>query len=225
MYVPAFQTPSISNLTNFSSSQYNRAFNGLEVSARKRMSSHWLMNTSFAYNSTVVHNGFAGAFANTATFQEDPTNRAARDGAQYDYASAGSGLGNVFVNAKWLYKLSGLYNAPYNFNVSAFFNARQGYPEEFAINNTSRPNGAGTVLILLNPPGDTRLPNYDNLDFHIDRPIKVGTTRFLPTLDVFNVLNGNIIQGVRTTQNASNANQVQAIVAPRVLRLGVKVNW
>jgi len=49
MYVPAFQTPSISRLTNFTSDQYNRAFNGAEVSARKRMSQHWLMNTSFAY--------------------------------------------------------------------------------------------------------------------------------------------------------------------------------
>jgi Carboxypeptidase regulatory-like domain/TonB-dependent Receptor Plug Domain len=225
MYVPAFQTPSPSILTNFTSDQYNRTFNGFELSARKRMSHHWLMNTSFSYNSTIVHNGYAGAFANNATFQEDPTNVANRDGFQYDYQSAGSGLGNVFVNTKWLYKLSGLYNLPFDVNVSGFFNARQGYPEEFALNNTSRLNGAGTVLILLNPVGDTRLPNYGNLDFHVDRPIKVGTVRFVPTLDVFNVTNSNTIQGVRTNQNATNANQVQAITAPRVLRFGIRFNW
>ena len=34
----------------------------------------------------------------------------------------------MFVNAKWLYKLSGIYQLPYQFNVSAFYNARQGYP-------------------------------------------------------------------------------------------------
>src|SRR5262249_25057781 len=51
LYVPAFQTPSISRLTNFTTDQYNRAFNGFELTGRRRMSHHWLMNTSFAYNS------------------------------------------------------------------------------------------------------------------------------------------------------------------------------
>ena len=44
---------------------YNRAFNGFEVTGRKRMSNHWLMNTSFAYNSTIVNmNGWPGDSAN-----------------------------------------------------------------------------------------------------------------------------------------------------------------
>ena len=110
-------------------------------------------------------------------------------------------------------------------NVSAFFNARQGYPEEFALNNTSRPNGAGTATILLDPVGSTRLPNYANVDLHVDRPVKVGTVRFVPSMDVFNLTNSNTIQGVRTTQNATNANQIQAITAPRVLRFGIRFNW
>ena len=54
---------------------------------------------------------------------------------------------------------------------------------------------------------------------------RVGTLRFVPALDVFNVGNSNTIQSIRGTQNASNANQVQALLAPRVMRVGVKVNW
>jgi hypothetical protein len=194
------------------------------------MSNHWLINTSVAYNSTVVNmNGWPGNSANGLSVAnllgEDPTNRSTRNGAQYDYGSSGSGLGNVYINAKWLYKLSGLYNLPYDFNVSAFYNARQGYPEEFALNDAVRPNGPGTILVLLNNVGDTRLPTYQNLDFHVDRPIKVGTIRFLPAIDVFNLFNNNIIQGVRTTQNATNANQIQAITAPRVARVGLRVTW
>jgi hypothetical protein len=148
-----------------------------------------------------------------------------RNGAQYDYASAGSGLGNVFINAKWLYKLSGLYNLPYDVNVSAFYNARQGYPMEVALNDAAGRNGAGSILLLLNPVGDSRLPNYQNLDFHVDRPIKLGTARFIPAIDLFNLFNNNTIQGVRTTQNATNANQIQAITAPRVARFGIRVTW
>jgi hypothetical protein len=33
------------------------------------------------------------------------------------------------------------------------------------------------------------------------------------------------VQAIRGTQNASNANQIQAIVAPRVVRFGLRVNW
>jgi len=231
-YQPLFQVGSLTNLTNFTNDQYNRSYNGFEVTARKRMSNHWLMNTSVAYNSTIVHmDGWAGDSAtglptsNLTGFPEDPTNRDTRNGFQYDYLTSGSGLGNVYINAKWLFKLSGLYNLPADVNVSAFFNARQGYPEEFGIQGPSRINGGGIPTILLNGVGDTRLPNYYNLDFHIDRPIKVGTVRFVPQMDVFNLGNNNTIQAVRVTQNAANANQIQAITAPRVARFGVRVNW
>ncbi len=223
-YQPNFQLPVQQVLTNFTSDQYNRAYNGVEVTARKRMSNHWLMNTSFAYNNTIVNmNGFAGDPVNS--IGEDPTNRSVRNGFQYDYATSGSGLGNVYINAKWLYKLSGVYNLPFDVNISGFYNARQGYPEEFAVQSPARANGAGIATILLNGVGDTRLPNYQNLDFHIDRPIKLGATRLVPQMDVFNIFNGNTLQAVRVTQNATNANQPQAITPPRVVRFGVRVSW
>jgi hypothetical protein len=42
---------------------------------------------------------------------------------------------------------------------------------------------------------------------------------------VFNVTNSNTIQAIRGSQNAANANQIQAILAPRVIRFGIRVNW
>jgi hypothetical protein len=223
-YQPLFQQPTIQVLTNVP--DFNRTFNGVELTARKRLSNHWLMNTSFSYNSTIVNFGsFPGSIPGTSAQSEDPTNRAQRDGFQYDYATAGSGLGNVYVNAKWLYKISGLYQLPYDVNVSAFYNARQGYPFERFVQSPSRANGGGIVSVLLDNVGESRLPNYQNLDFHVERPIRVGAVRFVPNLDVFNVFNMNTIQAIRGTQNATNANQIQAILAPRVARFGVRVTW
>ena len=222
-FVPNFQLPTVTNLTNFSSGDYNRAFNGVELSGRRRMSNHWMMNTSFTYNSTIVHNNFAGTFANGVP--EDPTNRDKRNGYQYDYLTSGSGLGNVYVNTKWLFKASGMYQAPYAVNLSAFFNARQGYPFEATVQTPSRPRGAGTAQVLLDPVGDNRLPKYQNLDFHVERPIVFGTTHIVPSMDLFNVFNSNTIQAIRGIQTAANANNIQAIVAPRVLRFGVRFNW
>jgi hypothetical protein len=225
-YQPGFQQPTVLLETNIP--DYNRVFNGLEVTARKRMSHHWLMNASYAYNSTVVNfGGFPGSqpSAGSTTISEDPTSRNFRDGFQYDYLTSGSGIGNVYVNAKWLFKISGLVNLPGDFNVSAFYNARQGYPVEYTILTPTRTNGANQPDVLLNGVGDTRLPNYQNVDFHVERPVKVGTVRFVPSMDIFNVNNFNTIQAIRSRENASNANQVQAILAPRVVRFGIKFSW
>jgi hypothetical protein len=236
-YRPSFQQPTIVLLTNIP--DFNRAFNGFELMARKRMADNWMLNSSFSFNSTTVNYGnFPGSQPSTASaaITEDPTNREQRNGYQYDYLTAGSGIGNVYVNAKWLFKLSGLYQAPWGVNVSAFYNARQGYPLENTVQVPScaaatpnapncRGNGAGTVDVLLNPVGETRLPNFHNLDFHVERAVKVMNLNFVPSLDIFNVANSNTIQAIRSRQNATNANQIQAIVAPRVIRFGVRVNW
>jgi hypothetical protein len=225
-YQPLFQNPTTLFETNIPG--YTRDFNGVEVTGRKRLSHNWLMNTSFAYNSTIVNFGsFPGSQPSiaSATISEDPTNRSLRDGYQYDYLTAGSGIGNVYVNAKYLFKLSGMYQAPFGVNVSAFYNARQGYPQEIAVQTPNRLNGVAQVDVLLNPVGETRLPNYQNVDFHVERPVKVATVRFVPSLDVFNIGNFNTIQAIRSRQNASNANQIQAILAPRVVRFGIRFNW
>ena len=190
---------------------------------RRRMSHHWLLNSSFAFNSAVVHNGFAGAGANTVS--EDPTNLSARHGFQYDPLTAGSGLGNVYVNAKWLFKLSGVYEAPYGVNVSAFYNARQGYPFEASVQSPSRLNGAGIATILLDGVGENRLPDFQNVDVHVDRAVRIGTVRLVPGVDIFNLLNSNTVQALQRTQNASTANNISAVVAPRVIRAGVKLTW
>jgi hypothetical protein len=227
-YQNAFTLPTIITLTNAGGA--NRSYNGVELTGRKRLSNHWLMNTSFAYNSTIVNfDDFTGSILATSstssTLIEDPTNRTARDGQQYDYPTSGSGIGNVWVNAKWLFKVSGMYQAPFGVNVSAFYNARQGYPFERFVQGPSRALGSGIPLVVLDPIGTSRLPNYQNIDFHVERPVHVGTVRFVPALDVFNVGNYNTIQAIRGTQNASNANQVQALLAPRVMRFGIKFNW
>ena len=222
-YDPLFQVPGVQQRTSFSSDLYNRTFNGVDLTARKRMSHRWLMNTSLSWASTIVNNGFGGAFANT--IPEDPTNLATRNGFQYDYQSAGSGLGNIYVNAKWLFKVSGLYQLPGDINVSAFYNARQGYPFEALVRQATRKFGAGTADVLLDPVGDNRLPTYQNVDFHVERPVKFGTVRFVPSMDVFNVGNANTVLALQRQQNSNIANNISQVLAPRVVRFGIRVNW
>src|SRR6185436_859090 len=166
----------------------------------------------------LVHYGSTNAY-------QDPTNIDKREGFQYDYLTGGSGLGNVYVNTKWLYKLSGMYQAPYAINLSAFYNARQGYPFEPFLLTTTRPNNGGQASVLLDAVGENRLPNFQNIDIHVERPVKIFTSHIVPSIDIFNLGNFNTVQAIQRQQNASNANQISSVVAPRVIRFGVRVNW
>jgi len=227
-FYPTFQLSAVNQLRN--QPNFHRTFNGIELNARRRMANHYMLNGSFTYNTAVQHYG-DGDFVN-------PTNIAQQNNAQYAPQSTGSGIGNVFLNSRWLAKVSGMYQAPYKINVSAFYNARQGYPFEATVvltapivlsstgqTVTTLPNGGGLPAVLLDSIGDNRLPTFQNLDFRVERPINFGGMHLVPGMDIFNVTNNNTIQARRPNQNATNGNFIQAITAPRVLRFGVRVTW
>jgi hypothetical protein len=213
-YQPNAQLGTVSTLTNFPG---YRTYNGIEVSARKRMSSRWTLDSSFTFNDAISHYP-VGSY-------QDPTNILQQNGYQYAYATSGSGLGNVYLNSKWVFKASGLYELPGNVRLSAFFNARQGYPFERNILTPTRTNGAGTANVLIDNLGANRLPNYGNLDFHAERPMSLEAVRIVPSIDLFNMFDGNTIQSQLRTENSTTANNIQSVTAPRVLRAGIRVNW
>ena len=101
------------------------------------------------------------------------------------------------MNAKWLFKLSGMYQAPAGINVSAFYNARQGYPRSVSVQTPSRANGARRSIVLLDTVGDSRLPNYQNVDFHVERPIRLSSVAVRAVARLFNLANVNTIQAIR----------------------------
>jgi len=123
-------------------------------------------------------------------------------------------------------KLQGMYTLPlFDINLAGFYNARQGYPLLPSVQTNSRANRAGRATVILDPIGDVRAPNLQTIDFRIDRAFRFGEASIIPSMDVFNLGNVNTLLGRRRNQNASNANFVSAIVAPRVIRFGVRVTW
>jgi len=196
-----------------------RDFNGIEFTLSKRYANRWMGSFSYAYNDAVDHWDSPNAY-------EDPTNIEQQNGAQYAPESGGSGIDNIFTNAKWLVKVSGMYTLPlWDINVAGFYNARQGYPLPQAVRTPSRANRAGIANVLLDPLGDVRLPNMQTIDFRIDKAFTFGTARVVPSMDIFNLGNVATVLAQRRFQNASNANNISGIVAPRIIRFGVRVTW
>ena len=90
--------------------------------------------------------------------------------------------------------------------------------------------------MLLDPLGETRLPNVAMFDFRVDKVFQFGGMRLIPSMDIFNLTNANTVQSQRrimytynhTTgvgSSPANANLISSIISPRIIRFGVKVNW
>jgi hypothetical protein len=199
---------------------YWRGYQGVELTVRKRMSHNWMMNGGFSYNNAPVHYDSPAAY-------QDPTNIDQLNNGQYAPESTSSGLGNVFINAKWIFRLSGAYTLPwYQIGVAAFYNTRQGYPFIATILTPTRPFSGGQADVYLDKLGANRLPNFQTVDFRLDKPFTLfERVKIMASMDVFNLFNGNTSLSIRGRQNASNANQISSILAPRVLRFGFRATW
>lgn len=211
---------------------YFRSFNGVEITARKRYADNWMLNGSVAFNDAREQfDGPAGygiiVPVNLTVQSDDPSMAAALDDAQFAPESSGSGIGAVFTNARWLVKLSGMYSLPYGVNVSAFYNARQGYPfvESIFVGSSLRGNGASDVLVPVNPVGETRLDTFHQVDFRSEKNFSFGSTRLTGSVDVFNLFNANTVLTRERQLNSSRAGLARGILAPRVIRFGLRFQW
>jgi hypothetical protein len=218
-FEPTFPIPSAYVVTNVPDRWRN--YNGFELQFQKRYANRWRADISYAYNNAV------DVFDSPASY-EDATCRSTLCPGEQSYApeSSGSGLDNVFNNAKWLVKVSGQYTLPlWDIDVAGFYNIRQGYPFPQGILTPNRANQAGTTTVLLERMGEVRLDNFQNADLRIGRSFSFGTTKISPSLDIFNIGNVNTVLGRRRNQAASNANQISTIMAPRIVRFGVRVQF
>jgi hypothetical protein len=218
-YYERTSQPSV-NFLRTNRPDYYRTYKGIELNVRKRMSDNWMLNGGFSYNDAPV-------FYTSPRSYEDPTGIDMLHTGQYAPESTSSGLGNVFVNAKWIFRLSGAYTLPwYDINVAGFWNKRNGYPFLPTIQTPNRPVSGGRANVDLDRVGDTRLPDFQTVDFRLDKVFRFfGRYRVTASMDVFNLLNGNTSLSIRGGQNASNANQISSILAPRVIRFGFRATF
>jgi hypothetical protein len=182
-------------------------FHGVELTARKRFSSRWLMNSSFSFNNT---RGFNPVPTRDFT---DPTNREFTEGRD------SSGLNG----ARWLAKLAGMYALPWSMSISAFYNMREGLQFNRTIQSPNRTGGGGTANVLIEPQGTTHYPVHKQLDVNVDKTMAFGKRRVTLSATGFNLLNASTGLGRETRQDFARANYVTSILAPRVFRVGAKV--
>jgi hypothetical protein len=217
-YTPDIPLPSTYTLTN--QPDYHVGYNALEIVARKTLARGWFLNASLSFQSTRQYWTAADSY-------QDPTNIATQNGAQISPAlSAGGGFPvSIPVNARWNGKLGGQYRLPWGgIELSGSDDFTQGYPYLSTINVNNRGNAAGSIAVLVAPPGTQRYSAVQNVAMRVDKKFAFHEHwRFTPSLDIYNLFNSNTILGQQPNQNASNANSIFYVLSPRVLRLGFVV--
>ena len=131
------------------------------------------------------------------------------------------------MNARWNSRVGGLYRLPWwGLTFGASDDLTQGYPYLSAINISSRADQAGSIAVLIAPPGSQRFSYVQNLAVRVDKTFTVRERwKIEPSLDIYNVLNSNTILGQQPNQNSANANYIDYVLSPRLARLGVVVSF
>ena len=141
----------------------------------------------------------------------------------------GSGKSNIFQllpNDQFI--ATGLYQAPWGINLAANMVNRQGFASQYHRTQvaTADPITRLKTVFVLGEAGDIRLPSVTSLDLRIGKEFGfLQRAKVNLDVDLFNALNSLMILGRQFNLTASTADNVQEIMNPRVLRLGVRFNF
>jgi hypothetical protein len=216
---------------------YHQTYNGLEVSALKRLKDKWQMRVSLTLQSWKEYYDGPGATQNPT-----PTDIGNYDGQSnvgFGLYSALNGPGvqggvvapqsygssaTSFANATWQVSASGLYQPGAGFELGASVLGRQGYPKALSVTNTLGADGSVNELV-----GPLDLQRYDNVwdvDLRVAKNISLGgSARLSLTLDCFNLFNSDTILGQIRQASSSNFGALYDVINPRILRYGVRLGF
>jgi hypothetical protein len=217
--------------------EYYQEYIGFDFVLNKRLSNKWMANANFTWQWQAQHYG--NSYMN-------PTNVWAYDGyPQAAYIGGASGKINQYTYSRWMFKAGGLYQFPWDIDVSGTFNVREGWviDEYFTLRDYRLPNPLSqSATLRMDYFGENRLPLFYNLTLRLEKLIKLGDTgRIYIMADLFNVLNltienrryqkdhGTYYVYPNAAQNRYvKYNQYYAlneIINPRVLRVGVRFTF
>jgi len=219
------------------SDRYNDYW-GVDLVINKRLSNKWMFNGSFTYQDQTAHYGTKGYM--------NPTNIWAVDGKDSSaYIGGASGLLDQYTNSRWLVKLTGLYQFPFEINASFTLMGREGWiiNEYFAYYDYTLPNPASvSASLYMVPFGTNRLDPLWNLGLRVEKMLRLGDTgRIYVMADMFNVMNADTI--IRRQQKYygafyhyaggvgdkwvpdPNTYKIDGILNPRVTRFGVRFTF
>ncbi len=235
---PIYSAPNVPNAYTYGVFETNRPdystnYNGITLQATKRLTDKWMMQGSFTWSKWKQN------VSKVATGCINPTN-------QVGYSTFGNYLGGnscasgdiaydfygaTWINAPWAYAVSGLYQFPYNFNLSASIFGHAGYPTPYYL--VSNPGDTlGNDFVAVGNADAHRMSSVYEVDMGLQKVVPIGGTADVTlSVNMFNVFNTNTIIFRRsrtrlvTSATAPNAGLASNQQNPRVLSFGARVSF
>jgi hypothetical protein len=205
-----------------------RNYQGLQLTINKRMSNNWQFfgsvviskaegNLGQSYGESY---GARGRFVNPNYL----TN-------QY---------GRLNMERPLVINLSGTYQAPLGFNISAIFSHYSGYPYQryFRVYGLDPWASYRYINTLPYGTGEYREPSRDNVDIRIEKLFTWEVVRLGIFLDIFNALNSGYVdyyhgysgrvyygQEGRYVEDSRHLNEIRELTGPRTFKLSVRVTF
>lgn len=199
-----------------------RKYDGVEVTLNKRYSHGWSLNASYVYANA------RGLIA---------LNRDYIDGTQSLGTSNLWVNPNAHINAEGRFpyerrhqlKITGLVKGPWGISIGGYFRHLSGQRRTRYITSSflGLELGQLTDTIKAEPRGANGYPAVNILDLRLQKVFKLGKIQLKLFADIFNVLNDNtVLQEYLDSSNPSvEFGEDLAIVPPRVVRLGAKIEF
>jgi hypothetical protein len=216
---------------------YYLAYSGIELTANKRLSNGWMFRANVSYMDWTDHFDGPNGFQNPTSVDIDSQIQGGYpggantglcgpcvDGGPVIQKSYGAKT-NTFINAKWQFSASGMYQLPGKLELGASIFGRQGYPRTSIIATGLGSDGNRRLL----PAGGAdaqRYDNYWNLDLRLARDVKIaGSSSLNLSVDLFNVFNNDTVLQRNRQINSAAAGTILEVANPRILRVGVRLQF
>ena len=182
-------------------------YQGVELTAMKRMSKRWQLLTGLTIqrSSGTVGNALADDFNN-------PNKDINRTDGRLDQDST------------YIFKAAGTYQAPWGITLSPNFQYYTGYPLQPT--NTFSGLNQNTESVALLPRGGIRLDNVRNFSLRLSRPTKFreGRIGMEPIIDLLNLGNANPVLA-RVTSFGANYLKPSDLLNPFVARVALRLTF
>lgn len=182
-----------------------------EIAASRRLTRRWPLVVAFAHTWSRDHaSGYFGQPVRENTYPLTPN----------DLINAGTRGRYAF--RVWSARIHGTYAAPWDVWITPLLRHQSGQP--FGRTFVT-PTNYGSVRVLAEPIGTRRMDNITIVDVRVEKRYRLGEHRRLTGfVDVFNLLNANAEQNMAWSSGGSFLRPL-SIVAPRIARVGAKLEW
>jgi len=193
---------------------------GIQLLLNKKLAKNWMAQLSFTYQDWKHHR-----------FQDETL-----DLNNFDFfnkavvapATTGSGLRDVWVNSRWMVKLTGMYQLPWGVNLTGFFQAREGNPQPLRRRVSGFTQGATYFYRAGFKAGDERLPTFWMLNLGLEKTLKIAdSVTATLVLDWYNATNNQIELKHNLAIGADTPSDPQPVqwTNAGLFQFGVRVNF